>query len=95
MLNVRRSYDDGEKMLLKIQELSFAIGELNLYLDSHPNCKMAQKYFRRYNEELARATMAYEEAFGPLTARGGVSCEEWAWIDQPWPWENNCKLEGK
>lgn len=94
MLNKRNSAD-GAKMLQKIQELCFTVHELNLYLDSHPNCSMALRYFRKYNDELKKLTALYEESYGAITATGACASEEWTWIKRPWPWENTCDWEDK
>ena len=94
MLN-KNNCRDKETMLLKVSELCFTVHEINLYLDSHPENKMAMRYFRKYNEELKRLTAAYEQIYGPLTATSETNCEEWSWIKRPWPWENPCDWEGK
>ena len=82
-------------MLQKVRELAFTVHELNLYLDSHPNNKMALRYFRKYNEELKKLTAMYEEAYGPLKATSDMNGESWNWIKHPWPWENVCDWEEK
>ena len=86
---------EKEKMMNRVRELSFTVLELNLYLDSHPTNRMALRYFRKYNEELKKATAAYEEAYGPITASADTNCEEWSWVKRPWPWENSCDWEDK
>ena len=35
-----------EKLMREIQEVSFALVDLNLFLDSHPDCKVALDYFK-------------------------------------------------
>ena len=96
MLNSNsRSCMENEKMLMKVRELAFTVHELNLYLDSHPNNRMALRYFRKYNDELKKLTALYEEAYGPLTATSDMCGYEWNWIKHPWPWENACDWEGK
>lgn len=94
MLN-NRTNTEREKMMSKVRELAFTVHELNLFLNSHPDNRMALKYFRKYNDELKKMTAMYEEAFGPLTAKSDTNCEEWIWINRPWPWENTCNQEEK
>ena len=65
------------EIILKIQELSFACVDLNLYLDTHPD----------------EAIRNYECKYGPLTNFGyGKSGCPWQWVEQPWPWDRefNC-----
>ena len=94
MLN-KRNLNEREKMLNKVRELAFATHEINLVLDSHPDNKMALRYFRKYNEELKKATALFEESYGPLTVSAADNCENWTWINRPWPWENTCEWEEK
>ena len=94
MLN-KRNLNEREKMLNKVRELAFATHEINLFLDSHPDNKMALRYFRKYNEELKKATALFEESYGPLTVSAADNCENWTWINRPWPWENTCEWEEK
>ena len=68
-----------------IQELSFTKAELELFLDTHPECSAALDYYKRTVEELRAATAAYEAAYGPIKA-DGVTGERWSWVDMPWPW---------
>ncbi len=71
----------------QIRALTFVKTELELYLDTHPRCRMALDYYYKTVEELKRLTEEYENTTGPLTAKGNVSTEEWNWVDGPWPWQ--------
>ncbi len=82
----------NEKQALKrkIWQIDFALHELVLFLDSHPDCERALSLMRDYRK-LRRQTVAeYEERFGPfeVTVRDVKPEERWQWIDGPWPWEN-------
>lgn len=79
--------NDREALLQDIGELSFAVLEMNLYLDGHPDNKEALKDYRKAVEELTRITEMYEEEFGPLTAMGDGYADEFLWSRQPWPWQ--------
>ena len=91
----RKNISEREKALNTVRELAFAAHEINLFLDSHPNNRMALRYFRKYCDEMKKAVAAFEESYGPLTANANTSCEEWAWVKRPWPWENTCDWEDK
>ena len=71
----------------QIRALCFVKNELELYLDTHPNCRTALDYYHRTIAELDRLTEEYQNTVGPLTARGNVSAEQWFWVDGPWPWQ--------
>lgn len=73
----------------QIRALCFVKKELELYLDTHPNCRVAIDYFYRTNEELKRLTEQYENTVGPLTSGGVVSTDEWTWVKNPWPWQRS------
>ena len=69
----------------KIRELSFVLHEIELYLDTHPDCPAALDYFNDARDELKRLTDEYEKTFGPLTYTG-VTGDTWSWVDAEWPW---------
>ncbi len=71
----------------QIRALCFVKTELELYLDTHPNCRTAIDYYHRTVDELKRLTEEYENTVGPLTAMGNVSTDQWRWVEGPWPWQ--------
>lgn len=71
----------------QIRALSFVKTELELYLDTHPDCRTALDYYYKTINELKRLTEQYENTVGPLTAMGNVSADQWHWVDGPWPWQ--------
>lgn len=80
---------ERNKLLHTIQMYDFALYELNLYLDTHPDCTEAIKYFRQYKELRNCAYDEYSSRFGPLTAVLNNCESHWEWIDEPWPWERS------
>ena len=69
-------------LLHEIDKVSFAVNDLTLYLDTHPDC---QEGLARFQKEAAR-----RKAYGPLTA--GCVCDlggadRWSFQDGPAPWE--------
>ncbi len=80
----------NKNMLLKeIQQLSFRLYDLALFLDTHPNEQCA---IREYNETLNKHKIMvknFEKLYGPLTLKGvDENATKWNWIKGPWPWEN-------
>lgn len=74
-----------QEMLNKLRSLNFAILELAEYLDTHPCDKKALCLHREYAERYRDLKDKYQKMFGPLTI--DFPCNEWKWIDEPWPWE--------
>ncbi len=74
--------------LRKIQELSFAMKDLNLYLDTNPSDQQMIQTYNALREQKEQLKLAFEQQFGPLTLMSPVLQKyPWAWISGPWPWE--------
>lgn len=78
---------EKQRLMRKVQSCSFALVEANLYLDTHPTCRDGLEYFKKHKEEYEQAVKAYEEKYGPLTARASENDRRWAWVSEPFPWE--------
>ena len=61
---------------------------LNLYLDNYPTDREAVKQYKKFQEEASKAIKEYERMYGPLTVTG-VTAQDWTWVNEPWPWDNN------
>ena len=73
--------------LHRVNVNSFALKELQLFLDTHPCDTEALAMFHQYKQALSRATAEYEAQYGPLTAAGAAAKPSWDWIGNPWPWD--------
>ena len=72
--------------LSDLQAIAFAVQELALYLDTHPEDADALEMYRKYQKLYAEKSEEYERKTAPLTHL----CEEtgcYRWPDDPWPWE--------
>lgn len=80
--------NEKERALLQIQEIAFAAHDINLYLDTHPNDSNAIRLYNEYNIQEQILNNAYERKYGPidLSDNEGLSMTPWAWIKEPWPW---------
>ena len=56
-----------EKLLAWIDQVSFAVVEMNLYLDTHPEDEDALAFFREKVELRKEALKQYAEQYDPLT----------------------------
>jgi len=82
--------NEQEKVLYELDSIGFAMHELNLYLDMHPEDQSMVVLFNDYRKKYDELTKSYESMYGPL----GVSSNEmenktFSWINSPWPWEGN------
>ena len=81
--------NEQAKLLTDIDALSFAMIDLNLFLDVNPDNRDAIKLFNQYREQKESLTKEYENRFGPITLDSdSLNSYPWAWNDMPWPWDN-------
>ena len=73
-----------------IQKTNFALIDLSLYLDTHPDCSSALETFRDSHKTFIKALHIYERKFGPLTIYGHQNSNTWNWKCEPWPWQKEC-----
>ena len=78
-----------EELLEKIKCYRFAIIEISLYLDTHPEDKKALCLHNEYAKKFKQLEDMYQRLYGPLSIMH--PCKKWRWIDSPWPWEGECK----
>ena len=79
-----------EDLMKLIQSTNFAVIEMALYLDTHPNCSCALETYHDYKKTLKKAVEIFERRFEPLTIYGAHRKEEWNWVNEPWPWQKGC-----
>lgn len=85
----RKEYNERDmrrqEMIDQIKSLDFAIIELGLYLDTHPDDQKALCMHREYCKQAKDLKDKYQKMYGPLTIF--YPCNKWRWLEQPWPWE--------
>ena len=75
-------------MLNEINECSFAVNDMLLYLDTHPCDEAALSYFMEHKNRRVAALKEYAKYYGPLTLDTMCTpADKWKWIDTPWPWQ--------
>lgn len=79
--------NEKNMLLSRIKKYDFTLKELNLYLDTHPNCRRALSMFRKSRELRRDAVQEYNKRFGPLTPEQVTDTQSWTWVEDPWPWE--------
>ena len=76
-------------LLTAVQMYDFYLKELQLYLDTHPDCKNALKAYGEYTKLRNEAYRMYTEKYGPLLPEDNRSDEYFSWVKDPWPWERS------
>ena len=76
-----------ERKLYEIMKLDFAIVDLNLYLDMHPEDNDAYQLFQNYVNSHKKAIKDYNETFGPIVVTN-AKYNSYEWPKNPWPWDN-------
>ena len=73
--------------LKQVQMYDFALKDTELFLDTHPTNETALIFYNDTRNAYWQAVAAYEEQFGPLTAKATNVNQGWTWGTAPWPWE--------
>lgn len=84
-----------EKMCQKelfslINQTSFMLDEIVLYLNTHPDCVQAIDAYNHYRQLRCEAMRDYTELYGPISKYDVNADNYWNWINKPWPWEGEC-----
>ena len=87
--------NSGQQRLFRlIMEVSFALEDVVLYLDTHPDDFDAIAVFNQYNADRKKLLQRMEVDFYPLKrdcivdAKGNEN--HFSWTDGPLPWEGAC-----
>ena len=85
---------EREKAMHRIMEVSFALNDLTLYLDTHPGCESGLTLFYELTEERVKLLAEYASRYYPLTqlsmVTGECNRQEYGWAEGPMPWEGAC-----
>ena len=82
-----KSTNDREELLNEIRKYKFALIDLDLYLDTHPNDIEIINLYNNYLNMVKQEISKYERMYGPLTLSDPNNSNTWEWIKSPWPWE--------
>ena len=79
--------NEANSLMQRVYEAGFAMDDVILYLDTHPDDRNALNYYHYVVQLLNEAVNAYQAQYGPLMINGVKSGTEWAWLTEKWPWE--------
>lgn len=78
---------DRNQLRQYIDQVSFAMDDVVLYLDTHTDDRNALNYYERLRTLKEQAVNTYTNHFGALTAKQVKADQYWTWASQLWPWE--------
>ena len=79
--------NEQEEALLNLNQMQFAMHELNLYLDVFPNDTNAMTQFISFRNNYNRLLMDYENKYGAINVNSTVlNTTPFGWSTTPWPW---------
>ena len=83
------THDTRCEMMKKIDETEFAVIDLNLFLDTHPDCAQALELFAKLAATLKSLKSDYQARYGPLYAYESKNDTPFQWVEpgRKWPWE--------
>jgi spore coat protein JB len=87
-MEVRPCDQQYYEWLEQLQIVDFALLELNLFLDTHPDDLKSIQQFNQLTQERTRLAKQFQEVYGPLQNFGrAFSKFPWQWSQAPWPWQ--------
>ncbi len=83
--------NEREQMMTELSTISFAINDLTLYLDTHPNCQNGLALFKELLQKRLDLLATFADKFYPLTQISMITGENdtncYGWGEGPAPWE--------
>lgn len=88
-LSMNMSDMSRQALMKQINEASFAMDDVLLFLDTHPDNANAMRYYQNAVSMRKSAMDAYQRQYGPLLV-DDVTGNTWSWVTEKWPWEGEC-----
>ena len=85
--NMVRINNEKEESIFNLNQVQFAMHELNLYLDVYPNDRNAMNIFLNYKNTYKQLLEDYENKYGPLEVCGVNGGTPFSWVNDKFPWE--------
>jgi len=79
--------NEREALLFQVMQYKFALIELNLYLDTHPNDTEMIRLYNKYQQQANEMIRAYEQKYGPIMQNSLSEDNNFSWETYSWPWE--------
>lgn len=78
---------DCRDLRQKIYEYGFAVVDVALFLDTHPDDAEALAYYNEVRDKYLEYRKMYTMKYGPLNMTEVLSENRFTWIEQRLPWE--------
>ena len=85
VMNLNNNIDNSKDAMKNVMKAMFAVNDITLFLDTHPQDKEALRLHKQYVNEYEKAKKYYEDNFGPLSIYANMN--NWNWVYDKWPWE--------
>ena len=80
-----------KELFCLINQVSFMLDDITLYLNTHPDCKEGLETYNHYKRIRHEAIQDYTRLYGPICKYNVNTNNYWDWVNMPWPWEGVCK----
>ena len=87
------SQDTRAKMIQAMDEISFVLDDLTLYLDTHSEDPNGLALFQEFTKKRAELKKQFAQDYEPLTRDCLAECGDstaFCWLNGPAPWEGAC-----
>lgn len=78
-----------EEALFNLNQIQFAMHDLNLYLDVYPNDKDIINKFSHYKNTYNTLLKQYQDQYGPINVNSVKDTAPFEWVNDNFPWEVN------
>lgn len=79
--------------LIELMAIDFVADELELYLDTHKDDSEAFAMYQTFLELKEEAHSRYVKQFGPIRQEDMLGAQCYEWLNDPWPWDYQPKME--
>ena len=79
--------------LTEMMAIDFVADELELYLDTHSEDEEAFAMYQTFLALRQEARERYVQRCGVITQSDMLGMNEYAWLNDPWPWEYRPRME--
>ncbi len=86
-MDMMKNLNAQQSLLRRLQIQGFALDDVKLFLDTHPDNQLALDYYNKYQAMRDQTYKEYTDTYGPMSAERANVTDRWTWVDTPWPWE--------
>lgn len=79
--------NEQAELLLNINQTTFALHDIRLYLDINPNDQNMIRIFNDYQRKVNNAINEYQQKYGPISMYSGSENNVFSWEMYNFPWE--------